>query len=33
MFGYLKINRTIASRYDQFVRGSLGMLFLASVRY
>jgi len=33
MFGHLKINRTIATRYDQLADSFLGMLFLASARY
>lgn len=33
MFAYLKINRAIATRYDQLADSSLGILFLASARY
>jgi transposase len=33
MFGHLKINRAIATRYDQLADSSLGMLCLASARY
>ena len=33
MFGHLKINRAIATRYDQLADSFLGMLFLASARY
>lgn len=33
MFGHLKINRAIATRYDQLADSFLGMLFLASTRY
>jgi len=33
MFGRLKINRAIATRYDQLAESFLGMLFLASARY
>ena len=33
VFGHLKINRAIATRYDQLAETFLGMLFLASVRY
>ncbi len=33
VFGHLKINRAIATRYDQLADSFLGMLFLASVRY
>jgi transposase len=32
-FGHLKINRAIATRYDQLAESFLGMLFLASARY
>lgn len=32
-FGHLKINRAIATRYDQFAETFLGMLFLAAARY
>jgi len=31
--GHLKINRAIATRYDQLAETFLGMLFLASARY
>ena len=33
VFGHLKINRAIATRYDQLPESFLGMLFLASARY
>lgn len=33
MFGHLKINRAIATRYDQLADSFLGMLCLASARY
>jgi transposase len=33
VFGHLKINRAIATRYDQLAETFLGMLFLASARY
>jgi len=33
VFGYLKINRAIATRYDQLAEIFLGILFLASARY
>ncbi|MFZ3034597.1 MAG: IS5 family transposase [Parvibaculum sp.] len=33
VFGPLKINRAIATRYDQLAETFLGMLFLASARY
>lgn len=33
VFGHLKINRVIATRYDQLAETFLGMLFLASARY
>jgi transposase len=33
VFGHLKINRAIATRYDQLADSFLGMLFLASARY
>ena len=33
MFAHLKINRAIATRYDQLADSFLGMLFLASARY
>jgi len=33
MFGHLKINRAIATRYDQLADSFLGMLSLASARY
>ena len=33
MFGHLKINRAIATRYDQLADSLLAMLFLASARY
>jgi len=32
-FGHLKINRAIATRYDQLAETFLGMLHLASARY
>jgi len=32
-FGHLKINRAIATRYDQLTETFLGMLHLASARY
>jgi transposase len=32
-FGHLKINRAIATRYDQTAESFLGMIFLASARY
>ena len=31
--GHLKINRAIATRYDQLADSFLGMLFIASARY
>lgn len=31
--GYLKINRAIATRYDQLADSFLGILYLASARY
>ena len=33
VFGHLKINRSVATRYDQLAETFLGMLFLASTRY
>ena len=33
MLGHLKINRAIATRYDQLAESLLGMLFIASARY
>jgi transposase len=33
MLGHLKINRAIATRYDQLADSFLGMLFIASARY
>jgi transposase len=33
VFGHLKINRAIATRYDQLADSFLGMLYLASARY
>ncbi len=33
VFGHLKINRAIATRYDQLADSFLGMLFIASARY
>jgi transposase len=33
VLGHLKINRAIATRYDQLAETFLGMLFLASTRY
>jgi transposase len=33
VIGHLKINRAIATRYDQLAESFLGMLFLASARY
>ncbi len=33
VFGHLKINRAIATRYDQLAESFLGMLYLASARY
>ncbi|GGF25964.1 hypothetical protein GCM10011321_16790 [Youhaiella tibetensis] len=33
MFGHLKINRAIATRYDQLANGFLGMVHLATARY
>ena len=33
MFGHLKINRAIATRYDQLANSFLGMVHLATVRY
>jgi transposase len=33
MFGHLKTNRAIATRYDQLAESFLAMLFLASTRY
>jgi transposase len=33
MFGHLKINRAIATRYDQLASSFLGMVHLATARY
>lgn len=33
MFGHLKINRAIATRYDQLATTSLGMVHIANARY
>jgi len=33
VLGHLKINRAIATRYDQFADSFLGMLYLATARY
>jgi transposase len=33
MFGYLKVNQAIATRYDQLADSFIGILFLASTRY
>ncbi len=33
MFGHLKINRAIATRYDKLAESFLGMLYLAAARY
>ena len=33
MFGHLKINRAIATRYDQTANSFLGMVYLATARY
>ncbi|EJZ18997.1 putative transposase [Rhizobium sp. Pop5] len=33
MFGHLKINRAIATRYDQVASSFLGMVHLATARY
>ncbi|USI74603.1 transposase [Sphingomonas morindae] len=33
IFGHLKINRAIASRYDQLASSFLGMVHLATARY
>lgn len=33
MFGQLKINRAIATRYDQLANSFLGMVHLATARY
>jgi transposase len=33
MLGHLKINRAIATRYDQLAESFLSMLFIASARY
>ena len=33
MFGHLKINRVIASYYDQLASSFLGMVHLATARY
>ena len=33
MFGQIKINRAIATRYDQLASSFLGMVHLATIRY
>ncbi|MDP3907943.1 MAG: transposase, partial [Novosphingobium sp.] len=33
MFGQLKINRAIATRYDQLANSFLGMVHIATARY
>lgn len=33
MFGHLKINRAIATRYDQLANSFLGMVHLATAKY
>jgi hypothetical protein len=33
MFGHLKVNRAIATRYDQLANSFLGMVHLATDRY
>jgi len=33
VLGHLKINRAIATRYDQLAESLLGMLFITSARY
>jgi len=33
MFGHIKINRSIATRYDQLANSFLGMVYVASARY
>jgi len=33
MFGHLKVNRAIATRYDQLASSFLGMVHLATARY
>ena len=33
MFGHLKINRAIATRYDQLASSFLGMVHIATARY
>lgn len=33
MFGHLKINRTIATRYDQLADSFLGMVHIATAIY
>ena len=33
MFGHLKVNRAIATRYDQLANSFLGMVHLATARY
>ncbi|EJL24272.1 transposase [Novosphingobium sp. AP12] len=33
MFGHLKINRAISTRYDQLANSFLGMVHLATARY
>ena len=33
MFGHLKINRAIATRYDQLAKSFLGMAYIVTARY
>jgi hypothetical protein len=33
VLGHLKINRAIATRYDQLTDSFMGMLYLATARY
>ena len=33
MFGHLKINRAIATRYDQLANSFIGMVHIATTRY
>ncbi|WP_240949994.1 transposase [Novosphingobium sp. ERN07] len=33
MFGHLKVNRAIATRYDQLANSFLGMVHIATARY
>ncbi|WP_246704817.1 IS5 family transposase [Rhizobium sp. SG570] len=33
IFGHLKVNRAIATRYDQLANSFLGMVYLATARY